>query len=298
MNGSRHRLTDALIWGTILFFRWCVRKLPQKAAVRTGAAVGWIVWALSRKRVDRAERRCVRALGVGVTRARGIVRASYMNLGRNLAEFVRFPVTGKDVGKFMEIHGEENLRDAFEEGNGVIFLTAHLGNWEMGAALLAQMGYPMNAIGAEQRDPRITELIEVLRRSFNVKTISKGRDLKAALRCLKQGEVLGVLLDQDFGSNGLVVPFLGLEASTPYGPLKMADKLNSRIVPVFCIRRPDGVKHDMYLLPPLERPPEGGFSSDLEGSLRMCNDIISEWILKHPDQWMWLYPRWASTVGD
>jgi KDO2-lipid IV(A) lauroyltransferase len=113
-----------------------------------------------------------------------------------------------------------------------------------------------------------------------------------------KGEILGVLLDQDFGDRGIVVPFLGVEASTPYGPLKMADKIRSRIVPLFIVRRPDGIRHDLHLLPALEPPSGGSFGTELEASVRLCNDVIGEWIIKYPHQWMWLYPRWASTTGD
>ncbi len=295
---DKKNLSMELIWRTILLFRWILWHLPHRWALYLGTAIGWIVWALSKRRVDRAEARCVRALGVGVSLAREVVKSSYLNLGKSLAEFLRFPVMGAEVEKFVEIHGEENLKNAFDEGHGVILLTAHLGNWEMAAAVLGRKGYPMNAIGAEQRDSRITELIQLLRASSLVKTIGKGFDLKAALTCLKSGEILGVLLDQDFGSRGIVAPFLGIDASTPYGPLKMADKLKSRIVPLFIIRRPDGINHDLYLLPPLKPPSGESFGDDLEGSVRLCNDIISEWISRYPGQWMWLYPRWASTTGD
>ncbi|MFP4483044.1 MAG: lysophospholipid acyltransferase family protein [Thermovirgaceae bacterium] len=286
------------VWRTILLFRWILWRLPHSAAVTAGKGVGWLVWVLSKKRVDRAERRCVHVLGVGITTARRIVRDSYMNLGRSLAEFLRLPILGPGVEDYVEIHGEENLQKALAEGHGVILLTAHLGNWELAAAVLGQKGYPMNAIGAEQRDPRITNLIELLRASSRVKTIGKGFDLKAALKCLRKGEILGVLLDQDFGDRGIVAPFLGVEASTPYGPLKMADKIKSRIVPLFIIRKPDGTAHDLYLLPALEPPSGEDFGTELEASIRLCNDVIGEWIMKHPQQWMWLYPRWASTTGD
>ncbi|MGC9373159.1 MAG: lysophospholipid acyltransferase family protein [Thermovirgaceae bacterium] len=296
-NGKENTSCEC-VWRAILLFRWILWHLPHRAAVTAGKCVGWAVWALSKKRVDRAERRCVHVLGVGITKARRIVRDSYLNLGRSLAEFLRLPLLGPSVDAYVEVHGEENLQRALAEGHGVILLTAHLGNWELAAAVLGRKGYPMNAIGAEQRDPRITNLIELLRASSLVKTIGKGFDLKAALKCLRKGEILGVLLDQDFGDRGIVVPFLGVEASTPYGPLKMADKISSRIVPLFIVRRPDGIRHDLHLLPALEPPSGEDFATELEASVRLCNDVIGEWIMKYPHQWMWLYPRWASTTGD
>lgn len=286
------------IWAVLGFLGRLFCLLPHSMALVLGGWLGGLLHLLSRKKVDAAEARCVKALGLGITPAREIVRKSYRNLGRSVVEFLRFPVIDGKMESLVEVHGEENLRGALERDKGVILLTAHFGNWEMAAAALSRRGFPMNAIGAEQRDVRITDRIAELRESFGVKTISKGFDLKAAIRCLQRGEILGILLDQDPRQRGLVAPFLGLPASTPYGPVKLAQKLEAAVVPLFIVRREDGTHHDLYLLPALEG--EGGkrFGEDLERDVIRCNDLISDWIRKHPDHWLWLYPRWASTLGD
>lgn len=285
-------------WRAILGLGMLVRALPHGAAVRLGAALGLLVRLFSWKRVDAAERRCVRVLGVGVTEARRIVRESYANHGRTAAEILRLPVLGASLDGLFSIHGKENLEEAYGKGKGVILLGAHLGNWELAAARIARMGIPIEAIGAEQRDPRMTELVIEMRAAAGVPTIGKGFDLKSALRCLQAGHVLAILLDQDAKRKGVVVPFLGRAASTPYGPVKMSWKLGSAIVPVFYIRRADGVSHDLTFLPALELPsPEGGQEA-LLAAVRSCNEVLGEWIARFPGQWMWLYPRWASTVGD
>lgn len=297
MDMKKHSGQDRT-WGVLGFLGGLFCHMPHSLALGLGGGLGSLLRLLSRKKVDAAEARCVKALGLGVTPAREVVRGAYANLGRSVAEFLRFPVIGGKIESLVEVHGEEFLRDALGRGKGVILLTAHFGNWEIAAATLSRHGFPMNAIGAEQRDSRITDRIAELRESFGIKTISKGFDLKSAIRCLKRGEVLGVLLDQDPRDKGLVVPFLGLPASTPYGPVKLAQKLGAAIVPLFIVRRDDGIHHDLHLLPALEG--EGGepFGEDIERDVLLCNNLISDWIRKHPDHWLWLYPRWASTLGD
>ncbi len=283
------------VWKMLCVVRRLVNHLPHRAALRVGQTLGTLLWIWDKKRVDGAEARCVRALGVGMPEARHIVRRSYGNIGRSVVEFLRLSQMKGQVKRFVTVHGEEHLRDALARGKGVILLTAHFGSWEMAAAWLAERGYPMNAIGAEQRDPRISDLIAELRRSCGVVTIGKGFDLKEALRCLRKGEILGVLLDQDPKDRGIVVPFLGLPASTPYGPVKMAFKLQAPVVPLFMVRREDGIFHDLHFLPPLEGKEGMPFGEDEKDAVRRSNDVLSEWIVSHPEQWMWLYPRWAST---
>ncbi len=287
-----------LIWVALSGLGWVVNILPHRLSVSIGEWIGLLVCFFNRSRVDRAEARCVKVLQIGVTKARSIVKESYRNLGRGLAEVLRLPDLGDRILEYIEVHGEENLKEAFTKGKGVIALTAHFGNWEYSAAVLAVKGYPMNAIGADQRDPRITDLVVSLRSASGVKTMSKGFDLKGAIRCLRDGEVLGVLLDQDFGENGIVVPFMGIPASTPFGPVKMAERIGSAVVPMFIVRRPDGVHHDLFIQPALGEAGGLPFGKDVEASLELCNDSLSEWITRYPGQWMWLYPRWASTTGD
>ena len=292
------KLFQNATWYMLKGFGWIVNRAPHRLSVKLGEWIGLIVWLFSPSRVDRAEARCVKVLQIGVTRARSIVKESYRNLGRGLAEVLRLPDLGDRILEYIEIHGEENLKEAFTKGKGVIALTAHFGNWEYSAAVLAVKGYPMNAIGADQRDPRITDLVVSLRSASGVKIMSKGFDLKGAIRCLRDGEVLGVLLDQDFGENGIVVPFMGIPASTPFGPVKMAERIGSAVVPMFIVRRPDGVHHDLFIQPALGEAGGLPFGKDVEASLELCNDSLSEWITRYPGQWMWLYPRWASTTGD
>lgn len=285
-------------WRLLTGLSKLLRMLPHGLAVSIGGILGLVLWGCSKRRVDRAEARCVAALGVGPTVARGIVRKSYVNHGRCVAEFIRMPLMREKLRSLVSIHGKIHLDEALNKGRGVILLSGHLGNWEVAAASLGMMGYPMNAIGADQRDPRITDLVTSIRRECSVKGISKGFNLKAALNCLRSGEVLCILLDQDAKANGVIVPFLGLPASTPYGPVKIASKLGASVVPVFSIRRGRSDKFDIYFMPSLDMPPSYASMGEVERSVARCNDVIGDWIRRYPDQWMWLYPRWSSTLGD
>ncbi len=279
------------------FFRRVVLLLPHRGALALGVLMARLLWLVDKSHVDSAEVRCVRVLGLGISLARKVVRQSYENLGRSVVEFLRLEKIGRRLSSYVTVHGEENLARAYKRGKGVILLTAHFGNWEFAAARIAQLGYPMNAIGAPQREEVLTELIARLRESAGVRTLGKGFDLRRSLECLKKGELLGILLDQDPREQGVVVPFLGRPASTPQGPVKIAYRRDALVVPLFIVRREGGVSHDLYLLPPLEGEKDEPFGKDIVKALEKCNHVLSEWIARYPQQWMWLYPRWASTLG-
>jgi len=293
LSKPRKSLAQNLIWWSLLLLARFFRLLPHGIALSLGSAVATVVWSLSGRRVREAEARCARALKVDLSEARRIVRLSYVNLGRSLAEALRFPVIKDEIGEIVEAHGLENLDRALALGKGVILLTGHLGNWELAAAYLGIKGYPIKVVGAEQRDDRLTDMLVGLRKGVGVTTIGKGFDLRGAIGCLRRGEILGVLLDQDAKEKGIVAPFLGLPASTPYGPVKLAQRIGSPIVPLFIVRRDSVRRHDLYVLPPLEVTAD---EDNLEASVARCNDVISEWIARFPEGWLWLYPRWASTV--
>jgi KDO2-lipid IV(A) lauroyltransferase len=287
-----------LIWASIRGLTRLLAGLSQERASRLGGRLGRLVGLIESDRRARSEARVVRALRVDGPKARRIVRGAYDHFGRCAAEFLRLPLVAPEMGRYVSVEGEEYLRSALDRGRGVVLLSGHLGNWEYGVALLALKGYPVQAIGAEQRDPRITDLVGELRASAGVRPLGKGFDLKAAISCLRGGEVLAILLDQDAKSRGLISPFLGLPASTPVGPVKLAAKTGAAVVPCFCLREPDGVSFRLRIHPPLDEAGGRPFGEDPQASVDRCNRVIGEAILSRPAQWMWMYPRWASTLGD
>lgn len=291
-------MTQELIWLGIQYLSMQSHLLPHSAALSLGGSLGRMVFSLNKDKSSKAIIRCSKILGCSLEVAREVVAKSYINLGRSVVEFLNLAKIGKKIDEIVSVHDIENLNDALACGRGVILLTAHLGNWELAAAYLGIKDYPMRAIGAEQRDARITKLISDIRASCGVETIGKGFDLRGAIRCLQEGNILGVLLDQDAKDKGIIAPFLGQPASTPYGPVKLAMKMRSPIVPLFIVRRKDNIHHDLYFLPSLEESVKDFYDRPLEENVRLCNDILSDWISRHPEQWLWLYPRWASTLGD
>ena len=125
------------------------------------------------------------------------MRGAYEHFGRAAAEFARMPVMAERIDELVSSEGHEYLFDAVKSGRGAMLATAHIGNWEYSACWLAHHGLPINSLGADQRDERITELIKDLRRAGGAKALGKANDLKAMIKALQRGEVIAVPIDQD-----------------------------------------------------------------------------------------------------
>lgn len=287
------------IWDCIRVLKFAAARLPHRTAVRLGGSVGGLVPRFTRKKYEEAAGRCAGVLGIPIGEAKNVVSGSYRHFGSAAVEFLRLPEVAAHIDDFVRVHGEENLRAAYEQGHGVIMITAHLGNWEYAACWCAQHGYPINALGTDQRDDRLTQLILELRRAGGCKALGKATDLRAMVGALKKGEVIAVPIDQDAKEHGVLSNFLGRPASTPSGIAKLADKLDCAIVPGFCIRSADGLTFDFNILPALAGRGGKRFGEDAQESLDDANAALSAAILAHPEQWMWMYPRWESVErGD
>ena len=287
----------------VSFLIGLVRGLPHRVAVAFGSFLGLLLWGVSWRKVDRGEARCVAALGVGITVARGIVRSSYLNLGRSAAEFVRMDRMMPTLRETMIVKGREHLDEALARGRGVLLMAAHLGNWELAGARLVMEGYPVVPLYTPQRNRGgINDLIQRQRTAVaGMKMVpSEGAGLRGAFRTLREGGIVGILQDLDAREEGIAVPFLGLPASTADGIVKLHRKFGSPVVPVLYFRNPDGLRHAVVVQNILsDRPdPDGNpFGTDMVKSLQMCHNVLEGWIRAYSDQWLWLLDRWESTLG-
>lgn len=183
------------------------------------------------------------------------------------------------------------LDDALAEGRGVVFVTGHIGNWELMAATLAGWGYPIYTIVKPSYDDRFTGLIHRARASFGVRAIFRGdRGAAAAmLRALKSNAVLGFLIDQDTDVPSVFAPFFGRPAKTPSAPAALA--LRTGAVPlVGTISRV--VKDGSHRIE-ISRVTLG---ATVEETTAALNFALETRIRRHPLEWVWFHRRWKSSM--
>ena len=275
-----------------------LRFLPHRVALGLGRIIGRILHVVLWKKVDRCEARCVKALGVGVTLAREIVRESFLNLGMSAVEFMRLPVMLDKIDELVSFPEESQsvLRSALSREKGVIFMTSHMANWEMAAARVIHAGFPLHAVFTPQRDQKINDLILNVRTKFGMSMINSDKVMREIFKVLKSGGIVVLMQDLDARGEGIMTEFLGLPASTHDGIVKLSRKFGSAVVPAYYFRDKNNPAHHVIDMHEIisDRP---NFGEDVVESLNMCNDVIGSWIRERPKLWLWLMDRWEYTLG-
>jgi KDO2-lipid IV(A) lauroyltransferase len=221
-----------------------------------------------------------------------IIKRVYQNLAQNAVEMLSLPkIDLKYIERYVRIENAERTDEALNKKKGLIFLTAHYGNWELSSIVSSLEGYPLKVLAREQKFPLLNQFLNRMRESKGCKVISKGMPIREIIESLKRGEAVGILADQDAGKKGVFVDFFGRPASTAPGTIRMALTTGATILPAFMIRE-KGPKHRLIIEKPLRIPKS---DRDIQSILQNFSQILESHITNFPDQWLWMHKRWKST---
>ena len=203
--------------------------------------------------------------------------------------------TGAEVEAICSVDGLEHINHALDEGRGVVFATAHCGNWELLSARLPIAGIPLTSAVRQLDDPRVDALLRSLRCRFGTEIIPRGPSAGRRLfRALRNNRTIGLLIDQDIKKvPGVFVPFFGRPAWTPSGAATLAIRLDCPVVPGFIHRRPDGTHHTV-IHPPLPTPNTGTLEDQVLELTAAATSAIEDQIRAYPEQWVWMHRRWRT----
>jgi Kdo2-lipid IVA lauroyltransferase/acyltransferase len=286
-----------LIFLIVRFFLFILKILPLSISLFIGRTAGSIAYFFNSKQ---------RKLGYSNIKAaysykkepkelKRILKQCYKNLGMMIAEITNFPKLNSEyIRRQIKFIGLEEAEKLKKERKGIIFLTAHLGNWELSAQAVGIKGFPMKVLAREQKHARLNKLLNSYRSSNRCQVIAKGFSIKKIMRSLRQGEILGMLGDQGTSKGGILVDFLGRKINIPEGPALIAHKTKSFILPSFIIREADH-KHSIYVSEPL-KDAGGEYSRNLiQEQLQKFHNQLSDYIDKNPEQWLWMQERLKYT---
>lgn len=222
---------------------------------------------------------------------RRIRRRMFRNFAKYLVDFFRFPIIDQNyIEKFITLENRHHIDEALKKNKGVIVLTAHIGNWELGGLTLGVLGYPFWAVALEHKNKKVNDFFNIRRESKGVRVIQFGKAAKTCLNLLKSNKLVALLGDRDFSNEaGLVMNFFGKKSYIPKGPAAFAIKTGALIVPGFMIRNPD----DTFTLR-MEKPIETLPSDTMETVTAKCLHVIENYIKEYPDQWYMFRKFWAE----
>jgi KDO2-lipid IV(A) lauroyltransferase len=227
-----------------------------------------------------------------------ILRGTFLSLGRQLGEVSQFPhVTLERIREVAEYDSEDvKLLDvARERGRGVIFLTSHLGAWELLCFAHSALYDPISFLVRPIDNPRIDAFVERLRTRFGNRPIDKKAAARAALRLLKDGGTLGVLADLNTQEReGVFVPFFGHLACTTAGVATLALRTDATVIPV-CAPWDERRKKFVFRGGPvIELVRTGDARRDVEVNTANFTAAIERHVRAFPDQWLWIHKRWKT----
>ncbi len=231
-----------------------------------------------------------------------IVRDVWDNLGRTVAEFPHLGRLrhGMPDGPGWVVVGAEVLRAQAEHGGAVLFVSGHLGNWEMLPAAVAQCGIRVASFYRAAGNPLVDGLIRELREATTgapMPLFAKGaRGARAALAHVARGGALGMLVDQKM-NDGIRATLFGQPAMTATALAAIALRERCPVIPGR-IERLGPARLRLVVEPPLALPDSGDRAADLATLTQQVNDLLERWIRARPGEWLWLHRRWPRTGTD
>ncbi len=281
------RLSDRLVDRAFRILIWLARHIPYTARV---PIAGWVVSRIvaplagySNRVRENLALVCPELPAKEVER---LVRGVSDNVGRTMIEYY----SGQDfIDRVRDLPvqgpGAAALEAAHRENRPVILATGHFGNYDVARAALVARGYRVGGLYKPMRNPLFNaHYVETLATIGKPLFARGNRGLGEMVRFLKSGGMLGLVMDQHM-SHGEPLTFFGKRAMTATSAADLALKYDAAIIPIYGIRRPDGLNFDIVAEAPIPR-------TDVITMTQAINDSLEAHVRAHMDQWFWIHRRW------
>src|SRR5579872_3506338 len=289
----RERLEYAFAWLLLKF----LGSLPRPIARACGALIAKSLF-LMRPPLRRAAKFNLRLAFPELPEpARdAILRRMVRNIGWMAAEFARLPrYTRENIEEAIILDGFENFAAAKRRGKGVLFLTGHMGAWELKPFAHALYSEPIYFLVRPIDNRRVDALVTRYRGLSGNRPINKNESARNVLRILRDGGVIGVLADQNaVPAESVFVDFFGIPAATTSGIARLARRTGAAVVPVYSYWDTGLRKYRLRYDPALDLTPTDDEQEDVRNYSARFNQAIEDYVRRFPDQWLWVHRRWKT----
>jgi len=279
-------------------FIFLARALPLRGALVLGEFLGSLGAFFLRKRRRTAVEN-IRSAFPGISRAQADAMAVrvFRHFMRVSVESAIAPMilTRDNFREYLTFHNEQFIHEALDSPKGAIWVTAHIGVWEIFNVVLTFFGARITSVYRPVKNPRIDKMLRRHRATFGHTLVERKGALKTLLRVLRndKGHV-AMLVDQHARRGGIWIPFFGRPAATNPAPAILALRTGAPVVLWYSRRLPGTFRFEAWCDKPFTVTPTGDRARDIERVTRRISERIEEFIRTAPDQWLWLHRRWHT----
>jgi KDO2-lipid IV(A) lauroyltransferase len=283
------------------FYTGCIQYLLVRFALFTlDWGPRWFSFAIARSytrlldlflpRLRRVARRNLELAGYPADVGEGIIDGVFASIARLLVTFARFPqMNCSNIGEWIRYEGLEHFEEAKRLGRGVLFATAHFGNWELSAFAHGLLTEPMNVVVRPLDDQAVDALVESRRQLSGNRLIQKRDAARGILRALAANEAVGILVDQNSSlAEGVFVDFFGVPACANVAFARIAARSGAAVIPGFAVWEPAESRYVLRFYPAIE------ITGDAHADTQRLHSLLESVIRQNPGQWLWIHRRWKT----
>jgi KDO2-lipid IV(A) lauroyltransferase len=274
--------------------------LPRKISIRAGESLGSLLHFIfkDKKRIalKNIEIACSGGLDLPAS-PEDTVRSHFSNLGRSIAEVSMLMLGRRALLKDIVFEGIKEYEEAMSQGQGVILITGHCGNWELTSFAKAWRSLPSSSIARPLNNPYLNRCIEHLRTRYGNKVINKRGALKEILSVLNKGGSVGILMDQSVVENeAVIVEFFGEKVYAMKSPALLAMKTGAKVIPIFINYLGNG-RHRLKCYKEIPVRRTGDKEDDVVFNTQAFTKQIENYIKENPSEWLWIHRRFKYSHG-
>ncbi len=240
----------------------------------------------------------LRVMGIPEKEIPTVAREVFRNFGKYLVDFFRMQrtVNREYIDKHVTVEHVERFAETLKAGKGGILITAHIGNWELGAAVMSHLGYTFTAVALPHKERPVNDLFNQQREAWGVTIVPMSSAVRKCLEALRANKLIALVADRDFSNHGEVMDFLGRQALIPKGPAVFSAKTGAAILPTFFIRNRDNtfklvIKEPIY---PSAIYEDNIPSEVIMDIMKKYTAVIEEAIRQYPSQWLMFREFWIK----
>jgi KDO2-lipid IV(A) lauroyltransferase len=225
----------------------------------------------------------------------GIAKNVYRNMGTVAAEFFEIPnLTAENMSNWVTFEGLEHYEKVRAKKRGILFYTAHFGNWELLAACFGLQNIRVTIVYRALDNPLLEDFVAWFRSFTGHKVVPKGGASQKIVELLGRNEMIGILIDQNVAwQEGVFVDFFGRPAATTRRFADLALKTGASVVSAFIIRQENG-RYRIVINREIKVSKTGDHEKDIFDTTQTFTRVIEDVVREYPDQYFWIHQRWKT----